>query len=230
MVNHKHKFIFLHIPKTAGCSIGRTLFKAFNITDKTYEGFRIHHDDLTDEILQDYFVFTFVRNPWDRLWSQYKFRHFLIDYYPFNDVVPNIENHFKEYYNTNIEDIPEYVELNTADQRSDWYAEFIHLPSQVEFLNGKYNDGKEKLKYIDFVGRFENIQHDFDFICKKIGIPTSKLPYENVSDPNCDFWTNPVEPTIIKHYSQVYSEESIKYVKEKYKDDITTFNYSYERI
>ena len=68
MVNHDKKFIFLHIPKCAGTSIGRELYAKFD-KDKVYEGFKIHHDDLDEKILDEYFVFTIIRNPWDRLFS-----------------------------------------------------------------------------------------------------------------------------------------------------------------
>ena len=230
MVNHKHKFVYIHVPKTAGCSIGRTLYKSLNIVDKRYEGFKIHHDYLTKEILEEYFVFTFVRNPWDRIWSQYKFRPFLFDYYPFNDVVPNLEKHFKEYYITDVENPHERVRFNTAQLRADWYAEFVHLPTQTEFLKGKYNDGIDKFPYLDYVGRFENLQNDFDNICEKIGIAPVKLPHENISPTINDSWSNPIEPTPVNHYSEVYSEKNIEYIRKKYNDDIMNFNYEYEKI
>ena len=73
MINHKHKFIFLHTPKTGGMSVGSALYSALGIKDD-YQSFRIHYDDLNEEILKEYFVFTFVRNPWDRLVSDYRFK------------------------------------------------------------------------------------------------------------------------------------------------------------
>ncbi len=74
MINHKHKFIFLHTPKTGGLSIGRAINKALGIQDP-YESFYIHYDDLNEQILKDYFVFTFVRNPWDRITSDYRIKN-----------------------------------------------------------------------------------------------------------------------------------------------------------
>ena len=83
MINHEYKFIFLHIPKTAGVSVGTTLYDLVGIDD-LYDGFKIHHDIVSEKNLRDYFVFTFVRNPWDRMTSEYKFRHFLHNNYSFD--------------------------------------------------------------------------------------------------------------------------------------------------
>ena len=234
MVNHEHKFVFLHIPKTAGMSVGRTLYKMLGIEER-YEGFKIHHDDLTKDILENYYIFTFVRNPWDRLYSSYKFRDWLYEYYSFNSVVPNIEKHFEVYFNAKIiaPDKHEHkvVKMETALQRADYYGEFVHLPSQVQYLKGKYNDEIDKFPYINYIGRLETIQEDFDNICKEIGLPQTELLRENVSIPGkVDYWTNPNEPKEIKHYSQIYSKENIEFVRTKYADDIKKFNYDYKDI
>ena len=136
MISHKHKFIFLHIPKCAGTSIGEKLNSHFDEL-WTYSGFKIHHDDLTEDILKEDFVFTIVRNPWDRLYSQYKFRPWL-NCEPFENTVYNLEEKFEAAYNKSVRNIPEHINpvLDTAYNRANWFDEFIHIPSQVEFLNG----------------------------------------------------------------------------------------------
>ena len=77
MINHEYKFIFIHIPNNAGISVGRTLYNLVGKNPKTYEGFKIHHDEFDKKIWKEYFVFTFLRNPQDRLYSQYLYRDFL---------------------------------------------------------------------------------------------------------------------------------------------------------
>ena len=72
MISHKHKFIFVHIPKTGGTSIESLFIRNAHIKDVPGK----HHmvRNLDGELLKKYFAFTFVRNPWDRMVSYYKFR------------------------------------------------------------------------------------------------------------------------------------------------------------
>lgn len=77
MICHKYKFIFVHIPKTAGTSIGNaltTVMPRFGYGSITPAGTDKHQHVLDLIGLQkseDYFKFAFVRNPWDRHVSNY---------------------------------------------------------------------------------------------------------------------------------------------------------------
>ena len=210
MVNHKHKFIFLHIPKCAGITIGKALNKLTGV-EEIYEGFKIHHDDFDEQIFKEYFVFTFVRNPWDRLYSQYKYREFLHKNYKFEDVVDNLETFFEIYYNTKVED----QKIGTIQEIADYYGEFIHLPSQYEFLQGKYSNNVDYLPYINYIGKYETLSEDFNVVCHKLGLGSIDLTVNNIS---------PIE----KSYKDVYNAELINKVKLKYAKDVEYFNYNYE--
>ena len=95
MISHKLKFIFIHIPKTSGNSL--TLYlkdfiddEVINITNSLGEkqGIRIlcgktrkhikhvnitYYENTYGEKINDYFKFTIVRNPYDRMLSFYFF-------------------------------------------------------------------------------------------------------------------------------------------------------------
>lgn len=214
MVNHQYKFVFIHIPKTAGTSMGTALYKACGV-EGVYGGLDIHHDDLTEEILRDYFVFTVVRNPWDRMYSQYKYRKFL-HILPFEKAVYNLDDYFTVHY-SKIPTRP-VIPVNKIS-RAHMFDEFVHLPSQLEFLKGKYNDAINKVPYIDYYARFENLDEDWKVICEKIGIEHVPFPHKNKSrDEQTAFHTD---------YRSVYSKETEEFIRKKYIDDVEVFKYEF---
>ena len=67
VVNDNLRFIFVHVPKTAGQAIHRSLPRPRQNPWPTHTP--------RHEVKQDYFSFGFMRNPWDRMVSLY---HFMI--------------------------------------------------------------------------------------------------------------------------------------------------------
>mgnify|MGYP003141905220 CR=1 FL=1 len=186
MISHRYKFIFIHIPKCAGTSVGKTLSKLIGRNPDDYEGFKIHHDEFDKKIWTEYFVFTFLRNPMDRLHSQYRYRDFLYKH-DFEYSVKNMKRLYEEHYNFK----PDETKKGSLQSILDHYGEWIHLPSQKEFLKGKYSNQIDKRPYIDFYGKYESLQKDFDYVCETIGLSKVKLLHSNKS-----------QNEIIKNYEQ----------------------------
>ena len=205
MINDKHEFIFIHTPKCGGSSIEDLLkndsrmIRGWSEKNKVF----IQHctilqlKQLYNIKLDKYFSFTFTRNPWDRAVSDYKgwFRPIS----PFKDIVKGTT--LKDYLLCR----NGYERINHLENplgRGD------HFRSQYEYIIDEH--GKP---IIDYVGKFETYQADFNIVCDKIGIPRQQLPHFNKSKH--------------KHYTEYYDEETKQIVAEKYAKDIEYFGYKF---
>ena len=192
MISHKNKFIFVHINKTGGTSI-KTLLERYSQGSTGHQSIiQLNKQAYSD----DYFKFTFVRNSWGRFLSLYKYRvttnqtNLLNNPVSFGDWAKNIYNKNPIHYNTSNKKL-----LLMLSEQLDWITD----------TNGIIN--------MDFIGRFENFQKDFNIVCDKIGISQQKLPHINKTNH--------------KHYTEYYDDETREIVAEKYAKDIEYFGYEF---
>ena len=205
MISEKNKFIFIHIPKTGGTSMEslfrkeRRLALGWDNNNKVY----LQHctilqlKQLYNIEVDKYFTFTFTRNPWDRAVSDYK--SWFRPCFPFRDIIKN--GTLKDYLLCR----NGYEQINHLDNPS---GRGDHFRSQYEYIIDERRN-----PIIDYVGKFENYQQDFDIVCDKIGIPKQKLPHKNKSNH--------------KHYTEYYDNETKSIVAEKYAKDIEYFGYKF---
>jgi hypothetical protein len=234
VICHPHRCVFIHVPKSAGISIEQVFLGLVGLTWETRAALLLRHNDdpakgpprlshltaaeyvslgyLTQQQFDSYFKFSFVRNPWDRIVSEYKYRRF------------PVRMDFKTYLFRHL----------PAAGFSDQYT---HIIPQYDFLF----DERGRL-LVDFVGRYESLQTDFDEVCGRIGIPATPLPHANRSgEAKPPLRTlNDVKKLLRRwlwnlerrhtfpHYSQYYDEESREFVAHLYRKDIEAFGYSFE--
>ncbi len=179
MISHQHKCIFIHIPKTAGTSINEFFHPGikFKVAQPDYERLfgwcpkrKLHMQHatskqlvetglVTEEQWNTYFKFTFVRNPWDRTYSDYLW----IQSYA------GVKGSFNDYLNrTNEFD-------KVLNDNSNFHYLGDHLLSQTDFFDF------EGIDKPDFIGRFENFDADIAFILKQLSINKTFSIHKNKS-------------------------------------------------
>ena len=193
IISHKHKFIFFKPWKVAGNSVEYNLIKHCgdnDLIDSTHRNPKDTLDIIGKKKFNKYFKFTIVRNPWDRMVSTYMW--FM------DDTNPGVSN----FFDRKVSCFDEFVEMFFRYSGS---GDVTHRYSQVSYLLSKYG--------IDFIGRFENLQKDFDVVCDKIGIPHQELLH--------------IGKTEHKPYWEYYTDDSREFILDRYKDDIETFGYEF---
>lgn len=209
ILSHSKKFIFIHIYKVAGTSI-RKVLQPYSDSPKDNLslikkvkfglGGRFHFlsqwsmdhlkaseikSFLPDEIWRDYFKFSFVRNPWDWQVSLY---HFMLQ----------DENHHQHKLINKMKNFEEYIE---------W-----RVKHSVELQKSFLYDAKGNC-LVDYIGKFENLQQDFNEALSKIGIKEVQLPVLNTS--------------LHRYYKEYYNDYTRDLIAEAFKEDITLFNYEF---
>lgn len=149
----KHrKIAFIHIHRTGGTTITQLLKKMKHPTNVIIAGhfhFKKIHEDF-DHYDDDFFTFSFVRNPWERLLSWFLF---------FRQQTPQRLN-FQHF----LEQLDGYQDYDSGD----------FMTNQVDYLTPG-DDGKE----VDFIGKYENFQTDLEHVFEILQIPVFEIPVLN---------------------------------------------------
>jgi len=171
----------------------------------------VRYKYLAPEQFDSYFRFAFVRNPWDRTVSFYKY------------LGESKKLGFKQY-------------LVERFQTEIWEKLHWFVKPQSSFL---YDDQDRLL--VDYVGRFENLQADFNKICDRIGIGRTDLPCVNKSikiPAKSVSGLSKVKKILGKpgnviteeprRYQDYYDDESRELVAALYSRDIELFGYRFD--
>jgi len=200
--SEKHHYLYVANPKVAT----RSLINYFESHDAASMVF--NHQAITrflaeQPAIQHYFRFSFVRNPWAKVYSSWLDK--ITNQHKFCDA--SIISRFKGLY----PDMPfaAFVEWLSSEEGSDQRAD-RHWMSQCELLGGS-----KVLADYDFIGRLENIEHDFRQVAKQLSIGPETLPTLNL---------NQSDPT---EYRKHYTQTTQDLVAKRYANDIQSFGYEF---
>ncbi len=218
MIEDQHKFIFVRNPKTASTSIHLSLNKnksniQFNFIrlkeatgkawDNTLNG---DHPDCSQykrffpKKYEQYFKFSFVRNPWARIYSIYiESKNFYLKFYEKESIT------FEKFLNS-ISNHQQYLDFTNQLRKLPTTKRFDQFGNQYRFTKG-----------CDFIGKFENLQKDFYIICDKLSIPHLKIFHKNRKHPDIKY----------KNYLDGYNNKTKKIVADLCHEDIKHFGYEF---
>ena len=222
LISDSHEFIFLQMRKVASTSMAEILrplaitapngrlahLKSRTRLEWNYQRhhFRLHEDILAvkrrmpSERFERYFKFAFVRNPWERLVSEYE--------YILTQPEPGRHKRIR---------------------RLDGFIDFIRLQikrtDSFQF-NMLYDNNNNLL--VDYIGKFETLEQDWKTVCERIGIPCSPLPSKNVTrhKPVQDYFDHDSIALVAKHWAREiklfdYSFESLAHIPQSYREPQT---------
>jgi hypothetical protein len=202
MISLQKRFLFVHIPKTAGNSIQSALreysedqlvslrkeqdgIERFGLRNPKYKikkhsTLAEYRAALGNEQFRSLYKFACVRNPWDRMVSYY----------------------FTPTQNPEVWDRKRFLAMIS---KAVSVADYLRL------------DERERNPFanVDYILRFENLTDDFQSVCEKLGISPQTLPRYNRSNR--------------EHYSKYYDNELRELVRKRFAAEIERFGYAFEQ-
>lgn len=223
LISPQNKFIFVHVPKTAGAAAQRmltpyaieqerTLMRSLKRRlpfreDPSKVHFRTHEPavyirkKLGPEAYAGFHSFAVVRNPFDQAVSHFEY----MKQYRSERIAASFEHiSFRD-----------YLKMRLTPFRP-WHRIFVHLPDQAYFVV----DGRDNI-IVDRILRFENLNRDLDALFAHLGLDPGPLPEFNVTKSRKRGGDR---------LSSYYGAEEIALVQELYERDFRVFGYSDEFV
>ncbi|MEL7312472.1 MAG: sulfotransferase family 2 domain-containing protein [Pseudomonadota bacterium] len=225
-ISHKHKFVFFSFPKTGSESVRKMLGPYADIEVVPYwnrteeQPFYSHMSpaEVKEQFEQygwefdDYFRFTFVRNPWARLVSLYNMIYR-------SRIPTTLTQRVRQWVTRPGEKVPAFKEWlesthpdgpgggGPADQRWQVYGTWS-IATYILDEHGRH--------LVDDVIKLEEIGEKLHPVLARIGIPsaeTLEIPFVNKGKR--------------QSYTSYYDDESSDWVSKRYRYDIEQFGYQF---
>lgn len=245
LISNSRRFIFVHLHKCGGTSIEKALGPqmAWNdlILGSTRYGEKLQqiyqpeyglfkHSTASeiksvvgDELWEQYFTFSTVRHPFDRVVSFYSYLNtFYLNFYrgsalkllyyldranlvvPAMTKIPKLDDAFRwPGITSSIESksLSEFIRIERCWESYGMIPQFERL-----------SDPSGQRLIVDYVSRLEDLDNNWAYIQEKTGI-VQPLPHANKSKRKYKDWR------------KYFSLEDINFLEEKYRADLATFDY-----
>lgn len=229
IISNSHQFIFVHIHKTAGTAISRELESSVEWNDlsiagnsssnvqehwyKTRFDLEMHSPAANirtvvgEDVWQDYYKFSFVRDPYRRILSLYTWLDGLVK----DRGIKGLERYV--WPRKGIWDWPG----TKAFVQSKNFSEFLRhplvengAPGSRPMTDSLCENGQ---LLVDFVGKQESLDEDISTVRAKVGITGKTIPRTNATAKKAD------------PKSHFASQADLDLVYERYRSDFEAFDY-----
>ena len=253
MISHKHRFIYLSIHKCGSTTLKSYFQKEAAGFDIDLRGYPVPSwleksgQVSLISLYPDYFVFTFVRNPFDRFLSFFlhrtrmmvlriKNRTLLVDD-PARDFIARADYCVPQPFSC-LEECAEQKLGGLWDLKEDQYIgqtkysyrqlryERHHSRLQAHFLLDIHPPIDKGRSCLDgtpcsFIGRLETFEQDFTSLCSLLRLPNLPIKGRRVSQERGVAAKR-------RHYSTFYTKRARKLVEEIYARDLDLLGYEFE--
>lgn len=216
VINHSKEFIFIHVPKSAGTSVTARLSRYSKYCDleiggtafgemiqNHYQrrfGIRKHSSAaevravVGPDVWERYFTFSFVRSPFRRTESTYRYLR------SWAEAPPAVVSRMKGF--------PTLRSFLTSAYWSEGSGPDGMFKPQISWLRSTTSEGLGSVNIVDYVGKVENLQADMNEIEKRIHCgpeyQTEPLAHLNKGTENVtrDSWTPDMVDLVINRYRE----------------------------
>ena len=167
-ISEHKKIIYFSIPKSASGTIRKTLFPEGN------RATLIHPKQSSDK----YFKFTFVRNPWARMVSNWTM---------FTKYKGRIRQ-LKSMTDEDLSKFEDFIDFAKRAKNHHWQPQVLFIPEEP-----------------DFIGKVENFNEDFSKLCHQIGF-SIEMPNKTGSSEHKPYWEY-YTPSLVEQVREMYAED-----------------------
>lgn len=140
-IDARKKLTYFDVPKAASTTIRNSFFKDNH-----------HYEEKSNcDYLESYFKFTFVRNPWSRMVSNWKMF----------TTQPRRINQLKSMTSLNLSKFEDFVYFTSEVKNHHWLPQVLYVPQKVDFI-GKIETFNRDIKQI-----FEYVQKPYFDLSKQ---------------------------------------------------------------
>lgn len=225
IISHRHKFIFVHLGRTGGRSLTVELEKrcgpddivtpAGDVAGRNHVGWHRHttarqiRDRLGQRILDDYFVFTVERNPWDKVLSNYwAYKGYAHGVGGKTEQIPWVERVWR-----NVSGYPWSFDRWMKYRIYRSKIPGLRRPFAKAFRN--YTDENGKLM-VDAIFRYEHFSDQVGILSEKLGFPLELKAREGKTTRRDR-----------RDYTELYSDWSRSFMDRYYAEEIKLMNYRF---